>query len=69
MHTHGGHVARFATQLRHHPPVLAQPHGDRSFHDAFRGKAGRFDAALQAADVLHRDRLQHGRELSSEARH
>lgn len=54
MHTHGGHVSRFASLLRRHPPDLAaiSLDGDRSFHDAFRGKAGSYDAAIEAARVL-----------------
>ena len=54
MHTHGLHVPRFESLLRAHPPVLAaiSLDGDRSFHDAFRGRAGSFDAALRAAEML-----------------
>lgn len=54
MHTHGGHVPRFAELMRTHPPALAaiSLDGDRSFHDAFRGRDGSFDAALLAAEVL-----------------
>lgn len=54
MHTHGMHVPRYEALFREHPPVLAaiSLDGDRSFHDAFRGRAGSFDAALRAADLL-----------------
>lgn len=54
MHTHGGHVPRFAALMRRHPPALAaiSLDGDRSFHDAFRGRDGSFDAALRAAEIL-----------------
>lgn len=54
MHTHGMHVARHRDLLERHPPALAaiSLDGDRSFHDAFRGRAGSFDAALEAAAVL-----------------
>jgi MoaA/NifB/PqqE/SkfB family radical SAM enzyme len=54
MHTHGMHVARHRDLFERHPPVLAaiSLDGDRSFHDAFRGREGSFDAALEAAAVL-----------------
>jgi MoaA/NifB/PqqE/SkfB family radical SAM enzyme len=54
MHTHGLHVMRHRALFARHPPALAaiSLDGDRSFHDAFRGRAGSFDAALQAAEVL-----------------
>jgi MoaA/NifB/PqqE/SkfB family radical SAM enzyme len=54
MHTHGMHVARHRDLFERHPPVLAaiSLDGDRSFHDAFRGRDGSFDAAIEAAAVL-----------------
>ncbi|MEM6992718.1 MAG: radical SAM protein [Myxococcota bacterium] len=54
MHTHGGHVARFEALFRKYPPALAAVSldGDRSFHDAFRGREGSYDAAFVAARVL-----------------
>ncbi len=54
MHTHGMHVRRHRALFDRHPPVLAaiSLDGDRSFHDAFRGREGSFDAALDAAAIL-----------------
>jgi len=54
MHTHGMHVPRHASLFIEHPPVLAaiSLDGDRSFHDAFRGRAGSFDAAMEATEIL-----------------
>ncbi|MEZ4385751.1 MAG: radical SAM protein, partial [Nannocystaceae bacterium] len=54
MHTHGGHVPKHRALLERHPPALAaiSLDGGREHHDSFRGRAGSFDAALEAVRVL-----------------
>ena len=54
LHTHGGLVARNRALFERHPPALAAVSldGPRAVHDAFRGRAGSFDAALQAVEIL-----------------
>jgi radical SAM protein with 4Fe4S-binding SPASM domain len=54
LHSHGGHVAARADLFRRFPPTMValSLDGPRAFHDAFRGKAGAFDAVIEAARVL-----------------
>jgi radical SAM protein with 4Fe4S-binding SPASM domain len=54
IHTHGGRVEQFLDVFRDYPPVLAaiSLDGPRDYHDAFRGRAGSFDAALRAIRAL-----------------
>lgn len=54
LHTHGGHVKTHADLVRRRPPVMAavSVDGPRAAHDAFRGKSGSFDAALEAITLL-----------------
>src|SRR5436190_6848226 len=56
LHTHGGAVEHLAAVLARHPPALAAVSldGPREVHDAFRGRAGSFDAALGAIATLKR---------------
>jgi radical SAM protein with 4Fe4S-binding SPASM domain len=56
MHTHGGHVERHLALFARHPPrmVAVSIDGPRAYHDAFRGRAGAFDAAFRAVSALKR---------------
>jgi AdoMet-dependent heme synthase len=56
IHTHGGKVERTLDVFERYPPVMAaiSVDGPRAYHDAFRGKAGSFDAALRAIAALKR---------------
>jgi radical SAM protein with 4Fe4S-binding SPASM domain len=54
MHTHGGFVLKHRALFEKHPPrmVAVSLDGPREFHDAFRGRAGSFDRALEAIRTL-----------------
>jgi radical SAM protein with 4Fe4S-binding SPASM domain len=54
LHSHGGTIAARTELFRRFPPTMValSLDGPRDFHDAFRGKAGAFDAVLDAARVL-----------------
>jgi radical SAM protein with 4Fe4S-binding SPASM domain len=54
MHTHGGTVMRHRATFEKHPPgmVAVSLDGPREYHDAFRGRAGSFDRALEAVRWL-----------------
>lgn len=56
IHTHGGRVEALLDVFERHPPVMAaiSLDGPRNYHDAFRGKAGSFGAALCAIRALKR---------------
>jgi radical SAM protein with 4Fe4S-binding SPASM domain len=56
LHSHGGRVERYEDLFRRCPPLMAaiSLDGPRAHHDAFRGRAGSFDAALRAMQVLKR---------------
>jgi radical SAM protein with 4Fe4S-binding SPASM domain len=56
IHTHGGRVEQLLAVFERFPPVMAAVSldGPREYHDAFRGKAGSFDAALRAIAALKR---------------
>jgi radical SAM protein with 4Fe4S-binding SPASM domain len=54
LHTHGGRVAKLRHVFEKYPPLMVAVSldGTREFHDAFRGRAGSFDAALEAIRTL-----------------
>jgi radical SAM protein with 4Fe4S-binding SPASM domain len=54
LHTHGGHVGRLIDVFRRHTPqmVAVSVDGPRAFHDAFRGRKGSFDDAMEAISLL-----------------
>jgi radical SAM protein with 4Fe4S-binding SPASM domain len=56
IHTHGGRVEQLLDVFERFPPVMAaiSLDGPREYHDAFRGKAGSFDAAVRAVAALKR---------------
>jgi radical SAM protein with 4Fe4S-binding SPASM domain len=56
LHTHGGRVEHLYDVFERYPPVMAaiSLDGPAEYHDAFRGRAGSFDAALRAIAALKR---------------
>jgi radical SAM protein with 4Fe4S-binding SPASM domain len=54
LHTHGGRVEHLGDVFHRFPPAMAAVSldGPRDYHDAFRGRAGSFDAALRAIRTL-----------------